>query len=148
MPYGPGINFETGPGTVRAERYCINHNFHSWTRILPGAACAAVLLLNSGLFLRDAAAATRTTLTTQKSASTGGISATTTAQGLALSWQASPSSPDIDGYRVYYGTSSENYSQHLDVIGTGTSATVSKAPSGRCAGGNSFCWTKPRLAAP
>src|SRR5438876_7320929 len=66
------------------------------------------VLLYSGLFLHAAAAAT----------------------GLALSWQASPSSPDIDGYRVYYGTSSGNYTQHADVLGTGTTATVATAPSG------------------
>src|SRR5213595_2155254 len=66
------------------------------------------VLLYSGLFLHAAAAAT----------------------GLALSWQASPSSPNNDGYRVYYGTSSGNYSQHVDVLGTGTTATVANAPSG------------------
>src|SRR5438477_4674690 len=66
------------------------------------------VLLYSGLFLHAAAAAT----------------------GLALSWQASPSSPDIDGYRVYYGTSSGNYSQHVDAVGTATTATVPSAPAG------------------
>ena len=49
---------------------------------------------------------------------------------LRLAWQASPSSPDIDGYRVYYGTSSGNYTQHIDVLGTGTLATVASAPAG------------------
>src|SRR4029450_2558576 len=44
--------------------------------------------------------------------------------------QARTSSPDIDGYRVYYGTSSGNYTQHVDVLGTGTTATVANAPSG------------------
>src|SRR5437868_9258006 len=78
------------------------------SRILHGAAFAAALLLSAGLLLQKAAAATT----------------------LALTWQASPSSPAIDGYRVYYGTSSGNYSQHADVLGIGTSATVSKAPSG------------------
>ncbi|TMP89157.1 MAG: fibronectin type III domain-containing protein, partial [Verrucomicrobia bacterium] len=66
------------------------------------------VLLYSGLFLHAAAAAT----------------------GLALSWQASPSSPNIDGYRVYYGTSSGNYSQHADFLGTGTSVTVVAPPTG------------------
>src|SRR5256885_15742233 len=78
------------------------------SRILHGAAFAAALLLSTGLLLQKAAAATT----------------------LTLSWQASASSPDIDGYRVYYGASSGNYSQHVDVLGTGTSATVSKPPSG------------------
>jgi hypothetical protein len=77
-------------------------------RILHGAAFAAALLLSTGLLLQKAAAATTLTLT----------------------WQASPSSPDIDGYRVYYGTSSGNYTQHVDVLGTGTTATVANAPSG------------------
>src|SRR5213082_1506150 len=66
------------------------------------------VLLYSGLFLHAAAAAT----------------------GLALSWQASPSSPNIDGYRVYYGTSSGNYSQHADFLGTRTSVTVVAPPVG------------------
>src|SRR5438477_8301746 len=66
------------------------------------------VLLYSGLFLHAAAAAT----------------------GPALSWQASPSSPNIDGYRVYYGTSTGNYSQHADFLGTGTSATVVAPPAG------------------
>src|SRR5881396_1545551 len=66
------------------------------------------VLLYSGLFLHAAAAAT----------------------GLALSWQASPSSPNIDGYRVYYGTSSGNYSQHVDVLGTATTASVANAAAG------------------
>src|SRR5204863_9942130 len=64
------------------------------------------VLLYSGLFLHAAAAAT----------------------GLALSWQASPSSPNIDGYRVYYGASSGNYGQHADFLGTGTSVTVVAPP--------------------
>src|SRR5207248_3143684 len=86
----------------------INHNFHSPTRIVARAAVAMAVLLYSGLFLHAAAAAT----------------------GLALSWQASPSSPNIDGYRVYYGTSSGNYSQHADFLGTGTSVTVVAPPVG------------------
>jgi hypothetical protein len=32
-----------------------------------------------------------------------------------LAWAPSPSSPNIDGYRVYYGTASGRYSEHLDV---------------------------------
>ena len=76
------------------------------SRILHGAAFAAALLLSTGLLLQKAAAAT------------------------TLTWQASPSSPNIDGYRVYYGTSSGNYSQHADVPGTGTTATVASAPAG------------------
>ena len=51
------------------------------SRILHGAAFAAALLLCTGLLLQKAAAATT----------------------LTLSWKASPSSPNIDGYRVYYG---------------------------------------------
>ena len=78
------------------------------SRILHGAAFAAALLLFTGLFRQDAAASA----------------------GLTLAWQASPSSPDIDGYRVYYGTSSGNYTQHVDVLGTDTTAIVSNAPSG------------------
>jgi hypothetical protein len=78
------------------------------SRILDGAAFAAALLLSTGLLLQGAAAATT----------------------LTLRWQASPSSPNIDGYRVYYGTSSGNYTQHVDVLGTGTTATVANAPSG------------------
>src|ERR1041385_4193058 len=49
---------------------------------------------------------------------------------LTLAWQASPSSPNIDGYRVYYGSSSGNYTQHLDVMGTATTAAVTNAPAG------------------
>ena len=75
------------------------------SRILHGAAFAAALLLSAGLLLQKAAAATT----------------------LALTWQASPSSPNIDGYRVYYGTNSGNYSQHADFLGTGTSAIVANA---------------------
>src|SRR5437870_9259266 len=78
------------------------------SRILHGAAFAAALLLSTGLLLQKAAAATT----------------------LTLSWQASASSPNIDGYRVYYGTSSGNYSQHVDVVGTATKATVSNAAAG------------------
>ena len=78
------------------------------SRILHGAAFAAALLLSTGLLLQKAAAATT----------------------LTLKWQASPSSPNIDGYRVYYGTSSGNYTQHIDVLGTGTTATAANAPSG------------------
>src|SRR5256885_10306692 len=78
------------------------------SRILHGAAFAAALLLSTGLLLQKAAAATT----------------------LTLSWQASPSSPVIDGYRVYYGTSSGNYSQHVDILGTATSATVATAAAG------------------
>jgi outer membrane biosynthesis protein TonB len=78
------------------------------SKILHGAVFAAALLLSAGLFLQKAAAATTLTLT----------------------WQASPSSPNIDGYRVYYGTSSGHYTQHVDVLGTGTTATVANAPSG------------------
>ena len=73
-----------------------------------GAAFAAALLLSTGLLLQKAAAATTLTLT----------------------WQASASSPNIDGYRVYYGTSSRNYSQHADFLGTGTSVTVVAPPAG------------------
>ena len=72
-----------------------------------GAAFAAALLLSTGLLLQKAAAATTLTLT----------------------WQASASSPNIDGYRVYYGTSSGNYSQHADFLGTGTSTTVVAPPA-------------------
>ena len=64
-----------------------------------------MLLLSTGLFLQNVTAAT----------------------GLTLKWQASPSSPDIDGYRVYYGISSGNYAQHVDVAGTATIATVANA---------------------
>src|SRR5207237_1791679 len=71
-------------------------------------AVAAALLLSTGLLLQKAAAATT----------------------LTLSWTASPSSPNIDGYRVYYGTSSGNYSQHVDFAGTGTSATIVAPPAG------------------
>jgi outer membrane biosynthesis protein TonB len=78
------------------------------SRILHGAAYAAALLLPTGLLLQKAAAATT----------------------LTLAWQASASSPNIDGYRVYYGTSSGNYSQHVDVVGTATKATVSNAAAG------------------
>src|SRR5436190_21158477 len=78
------------------------------SRILHGAAFAAALLLSTGLLTQKAAAATTLTLT----------------------WQASASSPNIDGYRVYYGTSSGIYTQHVDVLGTGTTATVANAPSG------------------
>src|SRR5438093_10284234 len=79
-----------------------------WSRILHGAAFAAALLLSTGLLLQKAAAATT----------------------LMLSWKASPSSPNIDGYRVYYGTSSGKYSQHVDFAGTGTSATIVAPPAG------------------
>jgi len=78
------------------------------SRILRGAAFAGALLLSTGLLPKEAAAATTLTLT----------------------WQASASSPNIDGYRIYYGTSSGNYSQHVDVVGTATKATVANAPSG------------------
>src|SRR5438552_15545527 len=78
------------------------------SRILRGAVFAAALLLSTGLLTQKAAAATTLTLT----------------------WQASASSPNIDGYRVYYGTSSGNYTQHVDVLGTGTTATVANAASG------------------
>jgi hypothetical protein len=78
------------------------------SRILQGAGFAAALLLSTGLPFQEAAAATTLTLT----------------------WQSSASSPDVDGYRVYYGTSSGNYTQHVDVLGTGTRATVANAPSG------------------
>src|SRR5207253_1758636 len=84
------------------------------SRILHGAALAAALFLSTGLILEKAAAATTLTLT----------------------WQASPSSPNIDGYRVYYGTSSGNYSQHVDVLGTATRATVPNA-----AAGSTYCYT-------
>ena len=47
-------------------------------------------------------------------------------QGINLAWAPSPSSPNIDGYRIYYGTSSGNYSEHLDV-GMVTSAKVPNA---------------------
>jgi hypothetical protein len=50
-------------------------------------------------------------------------------QGVNLAWAPSPSSPNIDGYRIYYGTSSRNYSEHLDV-GMVTSAKVPKATNG------------------
>ena len=50
-------------------------------------------------------------------------------QGLNLAWAPSPSSPNIDGYRIYYGTASRNYSEHLDV-GMVTSAKVPNATNG------------------
>jgi hypothetical protein len=50
-------------------------------------------------------------------------------QGVNLAWAPSPSSPNIDGYRIYYGTASGNYSEHLDV-GMVTSAKVPNATSG------------------
>src|SRR5204862_815524 len=78
------------------------------SRILRRAAFAAAVLLSTGPILEKAAAATT----------------------LTLSWKASPSSPNIDGYRVYYGTISGNYSQHADFLGTGTSVTVVAPPTG------------------
>ena len=38
-----------------------------------------------------------------------------TSRAVDLAWVPSPSSPNIDGYRVYYGTMSGRYSEHLDV---------------------------------
>jgi len=78
------------------------------SRILHGAAFAAALLVSAGLLIQKAAAATTLTLT----------------------WQTSPSSPNIDGYRVYYGTSSGNYTQHSNFPGVGTTATVVAPPAG------------------
>src|SRR5437870_5772572 len=52
-----------------------------------------------------------------------------TIKTLTLVWTPSSSSPNIDGYRVYYGTASHSYNQHLDV-GVTTSAVVPKAGGG------------------
>src|SRR5438067_7827085 len=38
-----------------------------------------------------------------------------TSRAVDLAWVPSPSSPNIDGYRVYYGTMSGRYREHLDV---------------------------------
>jgi hypothetical protein len=67
---------------------------------------------------------------------------------LALSWKASPSSPNIDGYRVYYGTSSGNYSQHIDFAGTGTSGTVASAPAGSTFYYTVVAYKDPRTTTP
>jgi hypothetical protein len=53
----------------------------------------------------------------------------TAIQGVNLAWAPSPSSPNIDGYRIYYGTASGNYSEHLDV-GMVTGAKVPNATNG------------------
>jgi hypothetical protein len=50
-------------------------------------------------------------------------------QGVNLAWAPSPSSPNIDGYRIYYGTASGNYSEHLDV-GMVTNAKVPNSTAG------------------
>src|SRR6266480_2032581 len=102
------VSVGTGCGALLAARNTFVRFAVICSRILHGAAFAAALLLSTGLLLQKAAAATTLTLT----------------------WQASPSSPNIDGYRVYYGTSSGNYSQHADFLGTGTSATVVPPPAG------------------
>ena len=49
-----------------------------------------------------------------------------------LAWAPSPSSPNIDGYRVYYGTASGRYSEHVDV----GLVTTAKLPSP--ANGNTY----------
>jgi len=45
-----------------------------------------------------------------------------------LAWEPSPS-PNIDGYRVYYGTSSGSYTDHIDV-GMAMTARLPKPPNG------------------
>ena len=52
-----------------------------------------------------------------------GATVVSTAKGFTLAWNPSASSPNIDGYRVYYGTASGSYSQHVDV-GLATTAAV------------------------
>lgn len=68
----------------------------------------------------------------------GGGSDTSTG-GFSLSWTApvirSDGSPmslaEIDGYRVYYGSTQGNYPDSVDVSdGTATSATISNVPVG------------------
>ena len=39
----------------------------------------------------------------------------TALHGVNLTWSPSPSSPNIDGYRVYYGTNPGRYAEHIDV---------------------------------
>ena len=39
----------------------------------------------------------------------------TPSRAVDLAWAPSPSSPNIDGYRVYYGTASGRYNEHVDV---------------------------------
>ena len=53
----------------------------------------------------------------------------TLAKSFSLDWSPSPS-PEVAGYTVYYGTTSEAYGMHLDA-GTNISATVSGLPGGR-----------------
>ena len=52
-----------------------------------------------------------------------------TGQSVTLVWDANPD-PDIAGYRVYYGTSSGNYTQSIDV-GNVTTATISNLVPGQ-----------------
>jgi hypothetical protein len=56
-------------------------------------------------------------------------------QSVSLSWEApttnsdGSSLDDLSGYKIYYGTSSGNYSQSIDV-GDSTSASISSLSSG------------------
>src|SRR6267142_4908412 len=50
------------------------------------------------------------------------------AGSVSLQWDPNPE-PDIDGYRVYYGTSSGSYNQQINV-GNTTAATVSNLTNG------------------
>src|SRR5438309_1156555 len=56
----------------------------------------------------------------------------TASRAVDLAWAPSPSSPNIDGYRVYYGTASGRYSEHVDV----GLVTTAKLPSP--ANGNTY----------
>jgi hypothetical protein len=52
------------------------------------------------------------------------------AQVVTLTWDPNLES-DVAGYNVYYGTSSGQYTERLDV-GQSTTATIIDLPSGRC----------------
>lgn len=53
----------------------------------------------------------------------------TGSQNFLLTWDANPE-PDIQGYKVFYGTASRNYTTNIDV-GNVTSYTVTGLPSGQ-----------------
>ncbi|MBT8123160.1 MAG: fibronectin type III domain-containing protein [Gammaproteobacteria bacterium] len=92
---------------------------------------------SSSLATSGSSGSTASNSSTSSSGSTASSSSRT--GNFSLSWTApttradgSPISlADIDGYRIYYGTSKGNYPQKVNLInGTATSATVKNLPVG------------------
>jgi len=94
----------------------------------------------TGTTISSSSSNTTGTTTSSSSSNTSSSSGTTTTGAISLSWTAPVARTDgtplslseIAGYRVHYGTSSGNYTGHINITnGSLQSATVNGIPVGR-----------------